>query len=255
MSKADDGRRKITGKDAADDAPRQPLFYRRPEPLDPSRHKDLGISASADYSFAATANAVMLTAMEFALASRTYPIVFTTGEEPSPVAILGIRKDRNMFVSDGRWMPHTYIPAYIRRYPFAFVESENKDRLTLCIDMESDAVTSDAATKFFDGSEPSEFTKKALDFCTSFQTQHNLTRRLCAELRKHELFANRQAEITLPNGEKTSVRDFLIVDEQKLNSLSDEVFLEFRKLGLLPFVYFHLMSIANFRDLSERAIE
>lgn len=232
---------------------RQPQFYRRPEPLDPSRHRDLGISATANYAFAATANAVMLTAMEFALASRTYPIVFTTGGEPSPVAILGVRREKNLFVSDGVWAPRTYIPAYIRRYPFAFVESDDKSRLTLCIDVESDAVSSDAETKFFDGDEPSDFTKKALEFCTSFQTQHNLTRHLCAELKKHDLFVSRQAEITLPDGEKTAVRDFLIVDEQKLNELPDDVFLQFRKPGLLPLIYFHLMSLANFRDLSEQA--
>ena len=46
--------------------------------------------------------------MEVALASRTYPIVFTTGQEPSPVAILGVRKDENLFVSDGKWAPRTY---------------------------------------------------------------------------------------------------------------------------------------------------
>ena len=253
MTDADRGKEKAGRSNGGADKSRQPLFYRRPEPLDPVRHKGLGISAKADYGFASTANAVMLTAMEFALASRTYPIVFTTGQEPSPVAILGVRKDQNLFVSDGRWAPRTYIPAYIRRYPFAFVESDDKTRLTLCIDVEAEAVTADAETKFFDDSEPSEYTKKALDFCTSFQTQHNLTNKLCAELRKHELLISRQAEITLPNGEKTAIRDFLIVDEQKLNSLPDEVFLEFRKSGLLPFVYFHLMSIANFRDLSEKA--
>ena len=43
------------------------------------------------------------------------------------------------------------------------------------------------------------------------------------------------------------------IDEEKLSALTDEQFLEFRKSGVLPFIYFHLMSMANFRDLSQLA--
>ena len=231
----------------------QPLFYRNPEPLDKIRHKGLGVAEKGSFSFASHANAVILTAMEFALASRSYPIFFTTGDEPLPVALLGLRNQENLFVRDGKWAESAYIPAYIRRYPFAFLESPNRKTLTLCIDVESDAVVRDSATKFFDQiGEPSEFTRKALEFCRSFQAQYSQTRELGALLKRHELLVSRQADITLPTGDKTAVRDFLMVDETRLNALGDGVFLEFRKAGLLPPIYFHLMSLANLRDLAER---
>lgn len=232
----------------------QPLFYKRPEPLDWARHKTLGIAAKGNYGFARTANAVMLTAMEFALASRSYPIVFTSHEDPAPVAILGVRRNENLFVRDGNWIPYTYIPAYIRRYPFAFVESEDKKRLILCVDVEAEAVLENGEAKFFDDNgKPSEFTEKALEFCRSFQAQYNVTRQLVALLKKHDLLVPRQANITLPGGEKAAINDFLVADEQRLDGIEDEIFLEFRKMRILPFLYFHLMSLANFRDLAERA--
>ena len=248
----------MSDQDTTTQAPRtatgQALFYKRPEQLNAARHKDLGIRPDTGYSFATNANAVMLTGVEFVHAARTYPIVFVGGDTPSPVAVLGVRRGENLFVTDGRWMPGAYIPAYIRRYPFAFVESEDKTNLILCVDVDSEAVSPDAETKLFDADgQPTEFTKRALEFCTSFQAQHNLTRKLCAELKAHDLLVSRNADITLPGGEKTAVRDFLTVSEEKLNALPDEVFLEFRKAGLLPFIYFHLMSIENFRSLSERA--
>lgn len=230
----------------------QPQFYQNPEPLDSNKHGELGIKADADYSFAKGANAVMLTALEFALASRSYPIAFTSHDPPTPVAILGLRRNENLFVKDGAWEDRAYIPAYVRRYPFAFLENEDKSRLILCVDTNANAVSKDAEEKFFDGKKPSEFTKKALEFCTSFQTQHQVTKTLCGTLKKHDLLVNRQAEVTLADGEKTAVTDFLVVDEQKLNDLPDEDFLEFRKNGLLPFLYFHLMSLSNFRDLATR---
>jgi hypothetical protein len=233
---------------------RQPQFYRQPQPLDAARHKGLGVSATGDYTFAKTANVVMLTGMEFALASRSYPIVFAASDEQLPVAILGLRNGENLFVQNGAWTQHTYIPAYIRRYPFAFLESEDKKTLILCVDIGADAVVSDADTKFFgDDGKPSKFTLNALEFCRAFQIQYNVTRLLVALLNKHELLVPRQADVTFPGGEKTAVHDFLVVDEQRLNNLRDDIFLEFRKAGILPFIHFHLMSLANFRDLAGRA--
>lgn len=234
--------------------PKQPLFYRNPQPLDAARHKTLGVSANGDYKFSRTANLVILTAMEFALASRSYPIVFAANDDAMPVAIMGLRNGENLFVHDGQWVKYTYIPAYIRRYPFAFLEAADKQTLTLCVDTEADAVIENADTKFFDDDgKPSKFTQSALEFCRSFQTQYNATRQLAALLRKHDLLVQRQADITMPGGAKSAVQDFMVVDEQKLNGVPDDTYLEFRKSGILPFLHFHLMSLANFRDLAERA--
>ena len=234
--------------------PTQPLFYRKPEPLDVARHKTLGVRADSDFSFCQTANVVMLTAMEFALASRSYPIVFTANADALPVTILGLRNGENLFVRDGRWTKHTYIPAYVRRYPFAFLEPEDKKSLILCVDIDAEAVVEGAETKFFDeDGRPSKFTQNALDFCRSFQIQYNVTRQLVAVLKRNDLLVTRQADIELPSGAKTAVHDFLVVDEQKLNGITDEVFLEFRKNNILPFLYFHLLSLANFRELADRA--
>jgi len=48
-------------------------------------------------------------------------------------ALLGLTEGTNLFVNaDGAWRPDTYIPAYIRAFPFIFVEDEKsktKDRL------------------------------------------------------------------------------------------------------------------------------
>jgi hypothetical protein len=233
-------------------AMQQPLFYKNPKPLNSAAHGRLGVREGANYAFAQQANAVMLTALEFALASRTYPIVFTSQDTPSPVALLGLRQDHNLFVKDGQWEARAYIPAYVRRYPFAFVESEDKSRLILCIDEDADAISPEGETKLFTDGKPSEFTNMALEFCNSFQAQHNVTRQLCQALADHDLLVDRQADITLPDGQHTAVREFHVVDEERLAKVSDEVFLDFRKLGILPFIYFHLMSLANFRDLAER---
>jgi hypothetical protein len=231
----------------------QPLFYKKAEPLDFARHGKLGVKANSDLDFAKIATTVFLTAPEFAVASRNYPIVFSNNPEPAPLAILGVRNFANLFVKDGQWTPNTYVPAYVRRYPFIFMETPDKSKLVLCIDAESDAIEENGARKFFSESgELTEFTNNALQFCKSYQQEYEQTRQMVALLKKHDLLVNRQAEITLSDGRKSAITDFLAVDEQRLGELSDKAFLELRRGGVLPLVYFHLMSLLNLHDLANR---
>lgn len=233
----------------------QPQFYTTPEPLSAERHARLGLKDDANYGFAREATSVMVTPGEFPLAARTYPVVFTDSVQPMPVAVLGARPSENLFVTDGQWEERAYIPSFVRRFPFAFLQSDDGERLVLCIDTSADMVSVDGPRKFFDGSEPSEVTKTALEFCTAFQQQHNASRILGETLSRMDLLVKRQAELKVGEETQLAVRDFLVVDEEKLNALSDEDFLELRKGGLLPSIYFHLASLANFRDLAARCAE
>ena len=74
--------------------------------------------------FARKLNAIPVSFSEFAAAARDYPIVFTSGDNGksfAPVAVLGHgrRREPAPARADG-WAPGTYLPAYLRRYPFAW---------------------------------------------------------------------------------------------------------------------------------------
>src|SRR3546814_1115256 len=112
-----------------------PLFYKQPQALQPGLHAKLSVVKQAGYAFAADANSVPLVFSEMATACRHFPIVFTEGQQPSPVAVLGLRGQENLFVdAEGQWRANTYIPAYIRRYPFIFMENADQSQFTLCVD-------------------------------------------------------------------------------------------------------------------------
>ena len=100
-----------------------PLFYNKIVPLDSRVHGGLKLNRAAGYGFASAASAVPVGFVEFAAASQSYPILFTTGADPMPVVLLGARPGENLFVSpEGVWQPDSYIPAYARAYPFIFIE-------------------------------------------------------------------------------------------------------------------------------------
>lgn len=230
-----------------------PMFYRAPRPLDSSRHAELALRDGGNYAFAASTNSVPLNAIEFLLASKHYPIVFTAGAAPMPVAVLGLRDRQNLFVdAAGQWTPGTYIPAYVRRYPFIFMELSEGSQLVLCVDEASELVVRGGPRCMFEGKEMTDHLKAALDFCTAFQAQHNATREFAEAVAKADLLVENRAQITLRDGARFAVAGFRVIDELRFNALPDETFLAWRKKGWLPLVYLQLISAGNWAQLVDR---
>ena len=230
-----------------------PIFYSQPEVLDSERHKGLELRPVTSYEFSAGVNAIPITAAEFPAAARDYPIVFTTGDNPGAVAIVGLRKDENLMLEKkGQWLTGTYIPAYVRRYPFIFLRSSDGDQYALCIERSCKQLVKGRKTPLFDGAELGDLTKNALEFCKSFQQQHMATETVVELLREHELLQPNQGRFNLPDGRTLAITDFLTIDEKKFNALSDDAFQAIRKAGALPPIYCQLMSMGSWQRLVER---
>ena len=239
-----------------------PLFYSRPEALNPVRHGSLGLTARSNFGFARAAHAIPVVASEMPAAMRSYPIVFI-GPAKAPVIITGVRQDENLFVgADGKWTGPHYIPAYVRRYPFILAEDPKAPgRLTLCVDRASDRIVDqllapfrdEKMLPFFAGTEATEATKQALAFCNQFQIDFNATRVMVARIDAHGLFAPRQSKVTLEGGEVLNLTDFQVIDEPAFNKLSDEAFLDLRKSGALGLLYCHLASTNSWTSLVHQA--
>jgi len=230
--------------------PGLPLFYKSPAILDAERHKDKSLKKNFGPGFAGDANAVPLNMIEMPQAAPFYPIVFTGGETATPVAILGLRDNENLFVTDKKdWLQETYIPAYIRRYPFILVQSEDGERFTLCIDETDDIVLDDKSQLFFEDGQPSNLTKNAIEFCKSYQTAATQTEEFSKAIHEAGILADRRADANLADEQRVSLSGFRVIDEEKLAQLDDKVFLEWRKKGWLPFIYAHLLSNVNWQRL------
>lgn len=230
-----------------------PLFYQRPRPLDAQRDAELSLASTADYRFAAHTNSVPLLASEFSAACKQYPILFAATEVPNPLVLLGLRNGQNLFVdAEGRWAPEHHIPAYVRRYPFIFLESPDKLQFTLCIDEAAESVVEGTGNAFFENGEPTQLTRNALEFCRAFQGEHAYTAEFAKAVAEADLLIENRADITLKNGAKLSLSGFRVIDEQRFNKLPDATFLNWRDRGWLHLVYCHLMSIGNWTGLINR---
>jgi hypothetical protein len=231
-----------------------PLFYRQITALDASRCVGKSLKTSVGFDFARNTNVVMLNAAEFEQAARIYPIVFASAPNPAALAILGLRDGENLFVdANGEWKPNTYIPAYVRRYPFIFHRSEDGQQYTLCIDEASGALEDGTERPLFVDDAPSDIAKGALEFCAAYQRDNELTREFVKELAKNQLLVPNQAQVTLPGGENLALAGFELIDRAKFDALPSFVLTDWRKRGWLGLAYAHFISLACFGDLIERA--
>ena len=234
-----------------------PLFYKDPRPLHNARHAGKGLRKPVDYRFAAVAHAVVLHAQEFRLAAAHYPIVFADEASSMPLAVLGFRDGENLFVdASGAWAEGTYIPAYVRRYPFATGRGATEGEQILYIDQGSELVVDldsspDAEALFADG-EPSARTKQALEFCIAFGRQSTVTTAFIEEVKARGLLGAKEVRLALPSGGSQLLAGLRVIEEDKFNALPDEVVLEWWRKGWLPLVYWHWASMDNFFRLVRR---
>jgi len=230
-----------------------PLFYRHPRPLDVTTHAGLSLKTDAGFGFANQTNAVPLAVSEFSLASRHYPIVFAGSPNLAPHAVLGLHTGENLFVgADGKWAEDCYIPAYVRRYPFIFLELKDQQKFALCIDEQSDLLVKGGENPLFQDREPSAVTRSALDLCTAFQGHFASTHEFSMVIKGAQIFEEYSANIEFKSGEKMTLGPFQVVNEEKFNALEDQTFLDWRAKGWLAPVYFHLAAFHNWAGLVNR---
>ncbi len=235
-----------------------PLFYRAPEPVHEQRFGGKGLRKEGDFHFAAKAHAVAVHMQEFRFAAAHYPIVFSDDAAVMPLAVLGYREGRNLFVdAQGKWAEGAYVPAYVRRYPFVIGRGAKPEEPILYLDRDSDMLV-DMASEADSGSEveplfveggPSERVKRALEFCGAFQRQTPLTQAFVDAIEKHSLLETKEIRLDLPKGQQQLLTGLRIIDEAKFNALPDEEFLSWRRQGWVAAVYWHWASMDNFRRM------
>lgn len=235
-----------------------PLFFRNPVPLDSGKHAKAGIKSKQSLTFTRKTNSIPVNAIEFIEAAKHYPIVFTTDELALPAVIVGLEQENYFVDAKGNWKEAAYVPAYVRKYPFVFMEVPEKQQYLLCVDDEAELFTNKATDEnlaFYKDGQPSDLTKQALEFCTAFHNHYLITRNFCKDLKEADLLTPNQSDAKLFNGRQIRLGGFQLIDEAKFNALPDDKILEFRKKGWLPFIYFALMSASNWKKVVDMAAD
>jgi SapC. len=233
-----------------------PVFYQDLMPLNSRDHAGWKSRTTDKAPWLAGFHAVPLTVEEFPAASRHFPIIFSTGENPVPLALMGLNEGVNVFVDgDGKITENVYLPAYVRRYPFLLAKlTPDSEELSLCFDPTTDLVGDfEDGSPLFDDDQASDTTKALLGFCEQFEQAGMKTQAFVQELEKHKLLMDGEVAIQQDGVEQPFIyRGFQMVDQAKLQEVRGDVLRGWNQSGLLPLLYAHLFSLELIRELFGR---
>ncbi len=231
-------------------APALPPLYQGLEPVMAQRHAGLRLR-DAGLGFAAAASAVPLAAEEFVLAARTMPIVFAAQAPHVPLALTGLQAGHNLYLEDGKWRPGSYVPAYLRRYPFFLVRvTDQSEELALCLDPGAPQLSTETGESLFDADgKPTAQLQRAFEFCRAVEEAMLRTRAMADGLAALGLLKPSQVQFD-HGGKPLRVDGFHAVDRDALKALPAGKLAELRDKGWLEAVYAHLLSIGGLPELA-----
>lgn len=230
------------------------LFYKEPVALSNESHRNLKLSDSLDFAFAADTNSVPLLGIEFYEAAKEYPILFVkVGEALVPCTLNGLKDKQNLYVTNDFQWDARYVPSYVRRFPFVVTDPSEDGRQGVFIDLSCERFNSENGAALFDeNGDETTFLLETKNFLSQHYAHSKVTENFCAWLMKENLFTEMSAKFQLSSGEEFLFDHLLVIDEKKLMSLSQKKVIELFKLGWLGWIYAHLMSLTNMSLLVDR---
>jgi hypothetical protein len=239
---------------SAPQAANLPLFYKDLMPLNSRDHATWHSRPTDKAPWLATVHAIPLTVEEFPSAQRTMPIIFSTDDNPVPLALMGLNEGINVFFdAEGKQTTNGYVPAYARRYPFLLAKlNPESEELSLCFDPTSDLLGEfDEGFALFEDGQASQASQGTLEFCKNFEEAGMRTQAFVDELKKHDLLIDGEVAIQRPGApdQPFVYRGFKMIDQEKLREIRGDILRGWNQSGLLGLVYAHLMSLDLVRDI------
>ncbi len=223
-------------------------MFQKVVPVNKERHASKKVKEITGFEFASKFHIAYVTMQEFARAASIFPIVFLEDKDKDefrPVVLLGLNAGDNLFVdAKGKWQA-SYVPAIIRRYPFALTPSGQDGQYVVCIDEESSLVNdTEGAALFDEKGEPTQVIENVKRYLAELQQMDTLTRDFCKFLAENNMFTPLNMRVR-DNEKVKNISGCYVINEERLNNISDERFLEIKNKRYLPALYAHLISLAQ----------
>lgn len=237
-----------------------PLLYNDLIPLSKLDHAGYKVKAHDDFRIIANIHAIPLTTDEFSMAMRYYPIIFSAGPDPVPLALMGLNEGVNVFVDEANMLTpaNTYLPAYLRRYPYILARiNQQSDEMSLCFDPRSGLLgETEEGIALFDNGEPTQQVADTLQFCEQFELGAQRTTQFMKDLLATGLLEDGEVNIQHPNVAQPYIyRGFQMVNEEKLRDLRGDQVRKMNQNGMLVLIHAHLFSLNLMTEIFNKQME
>lgn len=231
-----------------------PFGYREIVPF----MQDQRVSRMPDGSlpeFAKHTNSLPISLSEVAEACHDFPLVFVPQKDTNQyvlVAILGMADKENLFVTGDTWRPETYLPAYVRRYPFCMtrvtLEGVQQSQRLVCV--EKDFLSPDGISMFDAPGQQTPQWARFMDFMNNYETDVEATIKFCSTVRDFKLLEPMALQATV-NGQNLSLDGMFRISFDRMNTLNSSEIKTLYRMGILGMIYHHISSLSRFQRIFE----
>jgi hypothetical protein len=232
----------------------RPLFFQDLVALDKDAHRKLSLPAQRkSFAFAAGANLLPLTFAEVSQALHHYPVVFVAeGDATVLVALTGLQAGSNSFIdAKGEWRANTYIPAYVRGYPFIAIRPTESADPILALDPGAADFKAPGGQPLLNADgQPSEQLKGIMAFQGEYRQLAERTQAMTRALKEADVLEEGSLQLQ-PNGsgEPQKIGGFLVVSEAKLKALPADALKKLMEADALGLAYAQMFSMGSLGNL------
>ncbi|KJY94991.1 SapC family protein [Pseudoalteromonas ruthenica] len=222
--------------------------------LNAQTHKNLRIKKDLPLNSLEKQQAVPVVLSEMPKLAAEFPLVFLrqSNGELAPFALFSLEPQRNNFVEQGKWLAKR-TPLALFNQPLILSQTKGNDYI-VAVDMQSELIANaeDESTvaMFNDDGSETEALKGRKQHLVHFTQQQHQTREFTKLLVEYELIEPRQLVVE-SQGEKKELQSFFVLNQKKLEGLSQRKYIELKKLGVLYHCYAMIMSLEHLPSLLE----
>ncbi len=225
--------------------------------LDNVAHHDLRVSPAFGADYGDGVNQMLVFPNEFEEVQREYPIVFRKDENGRffAITILGLDRDENVFLTDGRWNAR-YVPALSRRNAFHIGYAPNgagQDEPKVFCNMDDPRVgATNGLPLFLPQGGHAPFLNHIMDALQTIHLGAPMVDAMFAAFAEYELVQPLSLEVSLREGHTLSFPDVYAVDAERFRDLRGDALSRLHEAGFLGCALWALSSLANMNDLIAR---
>lgn len=225
-------------------------MYKNIEILDKKKHAKIKFEGVDTLEVAKNIGIVPIGVDEVFEMSCISPVIISAGEVSEFVAFTGVSKEVNIYTSTNT---SKYMPRFLTSYPFLniVVADENKNLNTVvAIDKNEQYVAKNKKNFILDKS--GELTKQADEKIATIRAldrQREIGKKIIKELKENDLLLQKDFRVKTDESEKVLLKEFYIVNREKLAQLPDATLALWAKKGWMGVIDAHTKSLNNFQKV------
>lgn len=220
-------------------------------------HQEIKIVTDFSAQYGNEVGSVITFPSEFNNIQKEYPIFFQKDPDTNKyrsVILLGLQKDENLFLSQGKWQAD-YIPAIVLREPFLIGLKNNQSdddnqSAMVHIDLDSPRVnTTNGQSLFLELGGNSPYLNKIIQTLELIEQGLRVSDAMFAAFSHFDLIEPVKLDVTLNNGQQYSIKGNYTINKEKLANLKGEDLEQLNKRGFLQAAFLVMSSMDNMYKL------